>query len=145
MTEKEIWRWTFLGFESDEEGRPVQEFYNRIPDEEKDEIRYLLVYLQNATRTLWRRPEFDPLEGAGGISEIIVPDIRHEEGVAYYRFYGYFGPGEREYTFLHATNKKVRNDIHGKEIARKRLQQIERGEAGVHKFDFEKGPPKEIT
>jgi len=130
------WKWRFLGFESASEGRPVQRWFNGLPDNDKDEIIDLLVYLQNVTDGLWRRPEFDPLVGAGGISEIVVPDIRRFEGVAYYRIYGYRGPREHEYTLLHGTNKDVKNDKLGKRTAKHRLDQIERGEAGVHKFDF---------
>jgi hypothetical protein len=82
------------------------------------------------------RPFFDPLEGADGISEIIVPDIRDAGGVAYYRIYGFFGPEERQYTFLHATNKRARNDRDGKNTATERLAQLQSGDATVHKFNF---------
>jgi hypothetical protein len=140
---KRAWRWSFLGFQSAREGQPVQAWYDVLPENHKGEVTDLLTYLQNVTNRLWRRPEFDPLDGEGGISEIIVPDIRDSQGVFYYRIYGFFGPQEHEYTFLHATNKKVRNDRHGKNIARDRLRQLQQGEAGgarVHKFSFEKGP-----
>jgi hypothetical protein len=140
----EIWKWTFLGFESAHEGQPVQSWFDGLPETDRDEIIDVLVQLQNAINRLWRRPEFDPLEGEGGISEIRIPDIRSSKGVAYYRIYGYFGPSEREYTFLHATDKIERNDRDGKDRARDRLTQIQSGDATVHKFDFEKGPVVEI-
>jgi len=98
----EAWRWTFFGFQSAQEGRPVQAWYDSLPEAHKSEVIDLLLYVQKVIDRLWTRPFFDPLEGEGGISEIIVQDIRDLRGVAYYRIYGYFGPGEREYTFLHA-------------------------------------------
>ena len=130
------WKWLFLGFESLLEGRPVQKWFRGLPEDHRDEIVYLLLQLQNVRDSLWRRPEFDRLKGAGGISEIIVPDIRHAGGVACYRIYGYAGPGKHEYTFLHGTNKKVKNDLEGKRIAKERLDQIRCDEARVHKFNF---------
>ena len=137
MPEDQSWRWTFLGFQSASDDRPVQTWFDGLPDKDRDEIKDLLVHMQNITNRLWRKPEFDPLEGAGGISEIRC-DIRDERGVVNYRLYGYFGPGEREYTFLHGICKKVRNDYDGKRIAKDRLHQIGYG-ATVHKFSFERG------
>src|SRR5712691_11149944 len=125
----EGWKWTFLGFESLSQRRPVQTWFDNLPEGHRSEITYLLLQLQNVTASLWRRPEFDPLIGERGISEIIVQDIRDSDGVAYYRIYGYRGPGEHEYTFLHGTDKDVKNDIEGKQIARERLGKIERREA----------------
>jgi hypothetical protein len=130
------WRWAFIAFESTLEGRPVQIWYDGLPANDRYEILDLLNTLANVTNSLWRRPEFDPLEGAGGISEIRVPPLRSESGVVIYRIYGYFGPSSREYCFLHGTNKEVRNDEQGKSIASDRLDQLGRGNATVHKFAF---------
>lgn len=137
MSDGETWRWKFLGFESAQEGRPVKEWFDGLPDNDKNEIRDLLAYMQNTKDRLWKKPEFDPLEGEVGISEIRIPDIRSSKGSVTYRIYGYFGPNKREYTFLHGTDKRVRNDRHGKGIAKRRHQQLECGNAAVHEFDFE--------
>src|SRR5271156_2248189 len=132
---KSEWFWRFRAFESVLEGRPVQAWYNELPDDAKDEIRDLLNYLQKLTNKLWRRPEFDGLDGAGGISELRPPDIpleiTGELEVVTYRIYGYFGPSYGVYTFLHGVRKDVRNDTHGKRIARDRLRRIELGTAGT--------------
>jgi hypothetical protein len=136
MFRREEWEWTFLGFWSRLEGQPVQDWYDGIPIDHKIEVTNLVSYIRNLTNSAWTRPFFDPLEGAGGISEIIIPDIRDEFGVAYYRIYGYFGPGKQQYTFLHATNKKVRNDRDGKAIARRRLEEIRNKDATANRFDF---------
>jgi hypothetical protein len=141
----EAWRWTFFGFQSAQEGRPIQAWYDGLPEAHKSEVVDLLLYLQNVIDRLWTRPFFDPLEGEGGISEIIVPDIRDAQGVAYYRIYGCPGPEKRDYTFLHATNKKVRNDRDGKNTARDRLARLRNQDATVHKFNFEKSSVGEIS
>jgi hypothetical protein len=137
---KREWRWRFRGFESAADGRPVQLWYDNLPDDAKDEIRDLLDYLQKMIGKLWRRPEFDGLYGAGGVSELRPNDIPLESAgaveVATYRIYGYFGPNEGVYTFLHGARKDVRNDTQGKRIARDRLRQVERGTATTHEFEF---------
>ncbi len=132
----ETWIWIFLGFESADAGRPVQVWFDNLPEDHKDEVLDLLIYLQRVTNSLWRKPEFDPLIGAGDISEIRVPNIRGSKGSTTYRIYGYFGPKKHNYTFLHGTDKKARNDKHGKRIANDRLDELRRGAATVHEFEF---------
>src|SRR2546421_7614302 len=55
-----------------------------------------------------------------------------------YRIYGFFGPKGyiHSYTFLHGAEKSVKNDVVGKQIAKGRLDELERGTAGIHKFEF---------
>ena len=143
MIEKVEWRWTFHGYKSDNDGCPVQDWFDCLPEDDRDEIASVLNYLRNITNRAWEAlEEFDPLFGEGGISEIRIPQItRLEHGVIQkitYRIYGYFGPGKLQYTFLHGTDKKERNDKHGKQIAKIRFGQIQRGNADIHRFSFEK-------
>jgi hypothetical protein len=126
----------FAGFWSKDEGQTVQHWLDRLPLVHRIEVAGQISYMRNLISTAWTRPFFDPLVGAGGISEIIIPDIRDDSGVAYYRIYGYFGPEKQQYTFLHATNKKVRNDKNGKAIAKRRLEQIRNKDATTHRVDF---------
>ncbi len=137
---KRNWSWQFLGVESTLEGQPVQAWFDQLPEDAKDEIVDLLNTLQKVTGRLWRRPEFDPLIGAGGISELRPEDIPFENAgkleLATYRIYGYFGPGSGVYTLLHGVRKGARNDRRGKTVARNRLEQLQRGEATTHEFDF---------
>jgi len=135
------WRWQFLGFESEEEGRPVQSWYNGLPDDAKEEISDLLGYLEKMTSTLWRLPEFDPLNGEGGISELrprnVVLETGGEVEEITYRLYGFFGPKPlKAYTLLHGARKNEKNDRDGKRIAKWRLGQLEGGRARVHEFEF---------
>ncbi len=151
MDRKEKWRWQFFAFESAPEGCPVQVWFNALPDDDRDEVVDLLEYLQKTTDKLWPEVAFDPLEGAGGISEIKIPNIRCFRDNKYkevtYRIYGFFGPRgcEHSYTFLHGTDKDVRNDIVGKQIAKGRLDETARGTAGVRKFDFSGQPSSKTT
>jgi hypothetical protein len=127
--------WAFYAYEAQGE-QPVQAWFDELSEEHRFEIADLLTYLRNITTRQWQRPEFDPLDGAGGISEIRC-DLRDESGSASYRIYGYFGPFKGCYTFLFGTRKEARNDVQGKRFAKQRLDEIARGEAIVHPFTFE--------
>src|ERR1700683_1903902 len=137
----ETWRWEFLAFESVAEGHPVQEWFNNLPEDHREEIIDLLDYVRNTTGRPWPKKIFDPLKGEGGISEIKpanIPCLRDGKvKVITYRMYGFFGPPghEHTYTFLHCAEKDVKNDRTGKQIAKGRLDEIERRTARVHKFD----------
>jgi len=134
------WQWRFLCFKSEREGCPVQIWFDGLPNEAQDEICDLLRYLRFKTKSKWKKPTFDPLEGEGGISELRLGKIsREESGVIKtytYRIYGFRGPKgfKHSYTFLHGNDKNVRNDKDAKRIAKERLGQIERREATVCEF-----------
>lgn len=135
----------FLAFESAEDGQPVQSWFNNLPADHRDAIKDRLSYLQVMPRSDWDEPFFDPLMGEGGeISEIRFDPIKCIRGKFYYRIYGFFGLEEEEsYKFLHATNKNRRNDRHGKSTSKKRLRQLQVGEATLHKFDLDPDLPDE--
>jgi hypothetical protein len=141
--------WEFFGFESKAEGRPVQAWYNRLRVEAKEEITDLVEHLRVRVASQWGWPDFDPLDGEGGISELRPANIHCEEGSLTYRIYGVRGyPGKWSYTFLHGVRKEERNDMEGKEFAKWRLRQlgeeeIKRGGPAIHKFDFEGEPNSE--
>lgn len=134
------WRWKFLLFETHDGTQSVQAWFDDLPPDVRDEIADLLRYLEKMTNALWRRPEYDPLDGEGGISEIRMRDVPVEINgqiqIITARMYGFFGPGKGEYTFLHGTNKRTRNDKRGKQIARDRLAQIKDGNGIVYEFKF---------
>jgi hypothetical protein len=129
--------WKFPGYHSASEGRPVQDWLNDLPEGMRDEIADFLNYMKEVKKHQWRSPEFDPLDGAGGISELRPPDYRDEDGSHTVRLYGYFGPSRGEYTILHGTVKKVRNDKNGKRIAKQRMERVESRTASTHELDFE--------
>jgi hypothetical protein len=133
--------WEFYGFKSKQEGFVVQKWFNEIEPSAQDEIINLITYLRTRPSGQWIRPDFDPLDGEGGISELRPRDIRAATGNTAYRIYGFRGhPTKYCYTFLHGTDKDVSNDIEGKAIAKGRLSQLLCGEGGdVHKFDFTSG------
>ena len=149
MSELKHRTWEFYGFESRAEGRPVQDWFDNIPVEAQEEISDLVGHLRVRIASQWRKPEFDPLDGEGGISEIRPTNIRSEEGCDTYRIYGWRGyPNEWSYTFLHGTKKGEKNDREGKDFAKWRLDQIareqfERGRPAAHRFSFEGKPDSE--
>jgi hypothetical protein len=127
----------FYGILVRDEGCAVQDWYNGLGDNAQLEIANLVDHLSGLAFGLWRRPEFDPLEGEGGISELRPRNIRTEDGNFVYRIYGIRGhPNKDSYTLLHGTDKDVNNDTEGKSVAKWRLQQLERGEARTHRFDL---------
>jgi hypothetical protein len=135
--------WSFFGIELEAEGRPVQDWYDGLSIQAQEEITDLVQHLRVKTESRWDRPDFDPLEGEGGISEIRPDNVRGDSGSKTLRVYGIMScPADMSYTFLHGTEKEVKNDRDGKNFAKYRLQQltdesIKRGEPAVHEFDFE--------
>jgi hypothetical protein len=131
MTERVFW--TFHGFQTKGAGRPVQEWFDALSDEEADEIRDALGYLQHLNPNEWKHPRCGPL--GDGLSE-----IRCKVGSLnlWIRLYGAFWPvGQRfSYTLLYGGNKKIRNDKHGKREAVRRKRLLENGEATIHEFKF---------
>src|ERR1700686_5192659 len=136
------WVWTFLGFESDAEGRPVQVWFDSLSQDDRDMLLDTLLYLEKAIGRRWPEKLYNPLKGAGGISEIRVPEFRGIRNGTLQRItlriYGFFGPREfvDSYTFLHGTDKKVKNDRQGKAIGKRRFDEIWNEQATVHKFSF---------
>ena len=137
--------WEFYGFESKQEGCPVQRWFNNLDTDAQLEVINCVSYLRTLPSGRWVRPDFDPLDGEGGISEVRPRDVRTNQGNTTYRIYGFRGhPARYAYTFLHGTDKDVKNDVAGKGIAKGRLYQLFYQDGMVHKFDFE-GEPVEET
>lgn len=141
------WTWEFQEFKSDREGCPVKRWYDALSEDDTDEVINVVRYLQTMTSRPWPRDFFDPLEGEGGISEIRIPEIAREANGRIvkitYRIYGV--RDRRSYTFLHATDKKRRNDLDGKGTANRRFGELRDNRATVRKFNFEKRSVVEIT
>ena len=128
----------FYDIEVDGEGRVVLDWYNGLHPNAQDEILNLLLQLESLPMGLWSRPEFDPLFGEGGISELRADEVSTESGVSFYRIYGWKGfPDNHSYTLLHGTDKDEKNDIEGKSRAKWRADQLfRRNEATVHRFNL---------
>jgi Gp49-like protein DUF891 len=129
------WLWRFLGFETLQGNRPVQEWFDALDDEARDDLLDTLGDLQVLPNHLWLRPKFDQLED--DISEIVGWTASDE-----LRIYGYFPGLEQTYTFLNGKTKKVGNDKHGKRIAKDRLKLLRRNEARTHEFKFSRDSTK---
>jgi len=134
--------WAFFGYQTPAGGRSVQEWFDGLLSEERDEALDTLGYLQTLPLRLWGLPEYEFL--GDGLSE-----IRFKASAANktYRIYGFFWPpppdkpkpGEKRhpsYSFLLGKPKKVKNDKDGVKEARRRKGLVERKEATVHAFKF---------
>jgi hypothetical protein len=128
----------------------VQPWFNKLRIEAKEEIVDLVLHMRARIARQWKLPEFDPLDGEGGISELRPNDIRCEEGSLTYRIYGLRGyPDKWSYIFLHGVRKEEKNDREGKSFAKWRLQQLHEehlrtGEPAAHIFDFSGRSDSEI-
>ena len=142
MSETEEVVWAFCGYKTPAGGRDVQDWFDGLLPEEKDEALDTLGYLQSLPLKLWSKPEFELL--GGGLSEI---RFKVNSLNKTYRVYGCFWPPPPEhpppgqkrypsYSFLLGTEKKRKNDKDGVSEARRRLEQVERKEVTVHAFKF---------
>jgi hypothetical protein len=133
----------FFGIDVKDEGRVVQEWFDALSLDAQLEILNMALHLESLPMGRWQRPDYDPLDGEGGISEVRPKDVRGQSGNITYRIYGWRGhPDKNSYTFLHGTDKDVKNDLEGKAEAKRRVGQLVRGEARIHEFDF---TPKAIS
>jgi hypothetical protein len=135
--------WTFYGYKTPFGQPVVQEWFDGLKEEERDEAQDALAYLQKLPRVSWGKPRFEPL--SDDISEVrFKVNILHLKGT--YRIYGAFWPeGNRfSYTLLLGKKKKESNDKRGKAEAVERLRKLRRKEANIHEFNFENGPDSEV-
>ena len=133
--------WAFFGYETAAGGRLVQEWFDGLLAEEKDEARDALGYLQRLPLKLWSLPRYEPL--GNGLSEV---RFKVNSLKRIYRVYGFFWPPSPEssdvkkrhpsYSLLLGKPKKVKNDKDGVKEARRRKGLVERKEAKVHTFKF---------
>jgi len=124
--------WTFYGYQTPAGGKEVQEWFDGLLVEERDEGIDTLVYLQALPVKLWGKPEYGQL--GDGLSEI---RFKVNALNRVYRIYGCFWPGGRwSYTLLLGRDKKVSNPRHDIAEARKRKHRLEQGKASVHEFEF---------
>jgi hypothetical protein len=136
----DAWNWRFFGLMWLTENRPVQEWFDLLPEDAKEEARDTFGYLQHLPIACWKKPQFDPLKGEE------VNEVRFETATHFFRVYGYYGPnalGRQAYTLLLGHDKQTRNDKAGKREATKRKRSIERGDARVHQFEFYRASPRQ--
>jgi hypothetical protein len=134
--------WRFYGYATKAEGRIIQEWFDGLSEEERDEALDTIGYLQHLRLDQWKYPRFEHL--GDGLSEIRFKVASLNLTI---RIYGIFWPiGERfSYTFLYGGNKKVKNDKRGKKEAYRRKGIVENGESTVHEFKFSNEPDSATT
>jgi hypothetical protein len=118
--------WSFFAF-----APAVQNWFNDLEPESKDEIRDVLSYMSNIESHLWGN-DFEVLED--GLSEI---KVRVSSLNKWIRLYGYFYPHRHEYTIMHGNEKKVRNAKRDKSLAKQRKSLIDQNRGLINVFNFE--------
>ena len=135
-------RWDWYQFSSERDPMPIEDWLAKMKDEYPDHflaIKDQLAQMQVTPFSEWEDERlFDPLEGEGGISEIrIDPPFYVNQRAFFYRIYGFADEDRASYVFLHGTNKRRKNDEHGKSVAKKRLAELYSGEAKAREISLE--------
>ncbi len=86
MIEPEV-QWRFYGYRAASGRRKVQEWYSSLSQDEKNEIKDVLGYLQALPRISWSEPAFEAFDP--DISEV---KIKVNVLKRIYRIYGTFWP-----------------------------------------------------
>jgi hypothetical protein len=128
---------SFAGYVSEARRQLVQEWYDGLPVEERDEIKDTANYLQSLPITSWQRPEYDK----------VTPPL-HEIGCKanvknhWIRIYGVWDKKIRGrfVMLLGNESKKKGYDKEGQGLALKRFALLEQGKGSTHEFVFEKKP-----
>jgi hypothetical protein len=124
--------WTFAGYISEAGGRIVQDWYDKLPIEEHEELQDLLNYMADVES--WTRPEFDKVTPP-------LHEVRAKASLANHqvRIYGVFDTNTRHrFIFLHGvTAKKKDRDKKGQAVALKRLSLLKLKKASTHEFVIE--------
>lgn len=130
----------FAGYVSEAGGCLIQDWYDGLTVEERDEIKDTLNYLVSIPITEWRRPEVDKV-----VSPIVeirckAPKLNHT-----IRLYGVFDENIRaRFIILHATeSKKKASDKTAQKLALKRVASVNSRKASTHEFSFQERPPEQ--
>ena len=124
---------TFAGYVSEAGGKIMQEWFDALPYDVKDEIRDTVNHLSAIPVTEWKRPQADKVRPP--LIEIRGKTSGHE-----IRIYGVFDDEVRaRYILLNGNEAKKKGyDGQAQELALKRLGLIKSGKASTHEFAFEK-------
>jgi hypothetical protein len=82
----------------------IEHWYRRQSDGVQTAFDVVREYLEQRPREEWRRPDFDLLSG----KLRVLGEIRLKVDKQY-RIFGFFGPGQSEFTMLVGASKKVKN------------------------------------
>jgi hypothetical protein len=126
-------KWQFWGYVTPAGNADVQDWFDDLLNDEKEDIQDQLAYLQVLPPHLWKGAEFKAL--GEDISEIRIARGTTKK---LFRLYGTFWPkGLRFcYTLLVGKEKKTKNDRHGKRESEARIKLLRSGGASVRHFKF---------
>jgi hypothetical protein len=130
----------FAGYVSEAGGLLVQDWYDGLTVEERDEIKDTLNYLVSIPITDWRRPEVDKV--ASPIVEIRCKATKTNHMI---RLYGVFDSNVRaRFIILHATEAKKRgSDQKAQKLALKRTVAVNSRKVSTHEFSFQERTPEQ--
>jgi hypothetical protein len=130
----------FAGYASEAGGHLIQDWFDGLKVEERDEIKDTLNYLVSIPVTDWRRPEVDKV--ASPIVEIRCKATKVNHMI---RLYGVFDGNVRaRFIILHATeSKKKGSDQTAQKLALKRMASVNSRKASTHEFSFQERTPEQ--
>ena len=96
--------WTFRCYVSPSGRDMIEDWYRRQSDEVQTAFDVVREFLEQRPRDEWRRPDFDILSG----KLRVLGEIRFKVDKQY-RVFGFFGPGQSEFTMLIGASKKSKN------------------------------------
>ena len=79
----------------------IEDWYHRQSNEVQTAFDVVREYLEQRSRDEWRRPDFDLLSG----KLRVLGELRFKVDKQY-RVFGFFGPGQSEFTMLIGASKK---------------------------------------
>lgn len=125
---------SFAGYVSEAGTRLIQEWYDGLPEEEREELQDTLNYLSNIPVTSWKRPEFDKV--AAPLHEVRCKANKKNHII---RVYGVFDSKVRgRFVFLAVNvSKKTKKDADTQALALKRWSLVNQGKASTHEFVIE--------
>lgn len=96
--------WSFRCYVSPSGRDVIEDWYRQQSDEVQTAFDVVREYLEQRLRDEWRRPDFDLLSG----KHRVLGEIRFKVDKQY-RVFGFFGPGQSEFTMLIGASKKGKN------------------------------------
>jgi hypothetical protein len=131
--------WTFLSCPAPGGGKPIDRFIADLGPEAENDLTAILEELIVLERRFWTRPQFDQLHGDRyrGMGEIRFDGERKA-----YRLFGYFGPFQMHFTFLHGCEKKrsLKSEM---DHAAKRRDFAKANQDALYAFTFEANTSRE--
>ena len=97
------WNWQFYGLQWANGNKPVQEWFDGLPEDAKEELRDTIRHLQHLPYHLWKKPQFDRLAGQRRFVLTLRPTPTESTDIA-----GQKDLGSLSFSYLETTKKPER-------------------------------------